>query len=247
MNKAEARAHVWSELIKVAKPDSRYHFDFNEYIPDFEGSDEATTRLTNMDIYQNAGTLFITPDNCLEQLRAQTVRDGKTQIVSTYGIRRGLVELRSEHVPEGLEEYATLLDAIETLGSYISLAELKEQYRLDLIVTGASIVNSAGVRFGKGHGFFDLEWALLYKIGVVDHDTPIVAFVHDYQVVDIDLEPSPFDTVCDYVITPTRTIRVDDAQKPTAGVIWDKLEQGMLEEIPPLQELKEMEGQGLLA
>lgn len=242
MNKADARAHVWSELIRVAKPDSRYHFDFNEYIPDFEGSDEATARLTGMDVYKDAKTIFITPDNCLEGLRAQTVRDGKTQIVSTYGIRRGLVELRPDHVPEGLEEYAILLDAIESLGRHISLAELKEQYRLDLIVTGASIVNRTGIRFGKGHGFFDLEWAFLYKIGVVDQATPIVAFVHDYQVVDIELEPSPFDTVCDYVITPTQTIRVSGAQKPTAGVLWDKLEHGMLDEIPPLQELKEMEG-----
>jgi 5-formyltetrahydrofolate cyclo-ligase len=241
MNKAEARAHVWSELIKVAKPDSRYHFDFNEFIPDFDGSDEATARLTGMEIYRNASTVFITPDNCLEKLRAQTVRDGKTQIVSTYGIRRGLVELRPDHVPQGLEEYATLLDAIETLGRHISLNELKEQYQIDLIVTGASTVSATGVRFGKGHGFFDLEWAFLYKIGVVDTQTPIVAFVHDCQVVDVDLEPSPFDTVCDYIVTPTRTIQVADAQKPTAGVIWDKLEHGMMEAIPPLQELKEME------
>jgi 5-formyltetrahydrofolate cyclo-ligase len=241
MNKAEARAHAWAELIKVAKPDSRYHFDFNEFIPDFDGSDEATARLTGMAIYQDASTVFITPDNCLEKLRAQTVRDGKTQIISTYGIRRGLVELRPDHVPEGLEEYATLLDAIETLGRYISLNELREQYRIDLIVTGASTVSTTGIRFGKGHGFFDLEWAFLYKIGVVDTKTPIVAFVHDCQVVDVDLETSPFDTVCDYIITPTRIIQVADAQKPTAGVIWDKLEQGMLEDIPPLRELKELE------
>ena len=246
MEKSEARAAVWAELIKVARPDSRFHLDFNEYIPDFEGRAAATARLTVLDIYRQARTLFITPDNCLEQLRAQAVRDEKVQVVSTYGIRRGMVELLPEDVPDGLADYAVLLDAIETLGRSISLATLQKRYRFDLIVTGASAVNHAGIRFGKGHGFFDLEWAILYQVGVVDRSTPIVAFVHDCQVVDIDLQPSPFDTVCDIIVTPTRLIQVENVQKPTTGIIWDRLEPGMIERIPPLRELKQMEKLGHL-
>lgn len=241
MNKSEAREYVWSELIKVAKPDSRYHFNFKEYIPDFEGSRAATERLTSLDIYQNAKTIFITPDNCLEQLRAQTLRDNKTQIVSTYGIRRGLVALKREDVPHGLEDYAILLDAIEGLGKRISLKEIRSKYSLDLIVTGASAVNYAGVRFGKGHGFFDLEWAMFYQLGIVTQETPIVAFVHDCQLADIELSISQFDTLCDYIVTPTQTIHIPNPQKPDTGVIWEKLEPGMLDDISPLRELKEME------
>jgi len=246
MDKSNARAVVWAELQQVAKPDSRFHLDFNEYIPDFEGSTPATARLTQLDIYQKAQVLFITPDNCLEQLRAQTVRDGKIQIVSTYGIRRGLVELRPEDVPAGQEEMVVLLDLIEKAGRSISLAELRVRYKIDLIVTGASAVSHSGVRFGKGHGFFDLEWAFLWKIGVVDLSTPVVAFVHDCQLVDIDLTPSPYDTICDYIVTPTRVIHVEDAQKPAQGVLWDRLEPDMMDSIPPLPELKQMEKQGIL-
>lgn len=240
MNKSEARKTVWSELVKVAEPDSRFHLDFNEYIPDFEGSDAATERLISSDIYRPAETIFITPDNCLEQLRAQTVRNGKTQIMSTYGIRRGFVELKPEDVEPGLEEYIVMLDAIEKAGRYISLPELQGNYHFDLIVTGASAVSTGGIRFGKGHGFFDLEWAILYQLGIVDQSTPIVAFVHDCQVVDINLQANRFDTLCDYIVTPTRVIHIAGAQKPTAGVLWDKLEPGMMEMIPPLQELREM-------
>ncbi len=246
MNKDDARQAVWRKLSKVARPDSRFHLDFNEYIPDFEGSDAATSRLTALDIYQNANTIFITPDNCLERLRAQVVRDGKTQIVSTYGIRRGLVELNPQDVPQGMAAYAVLLDLIEQMGLSLSLSELRQRHALDLIVTGASVVSTDGIRFGKGHGFFDLEWAIFYQLGVVDEDTPIVAFVHDYQVVDIDLEASRFDTLCDYIVTPTRVIAVENPQKPTAGVIWDRLEPGMMEEIPPLQELRALEVAGEL-
>lgn len=242
MNKSEARAAVWAELIKVAAPDSRFHLDFGEYIPDFEGSEQAVARLTALDAYRQSPNVFITPDNCLEGLRAQAVRDGKVQIMPTYGIRRGLVELRPDNVPAGLEAYAVLLDAIEKLGRPISLSTLREQHRgqIGLVVTGASAVSRAGVRFGKGHGFFDLEWAMLYKTGVVEQQTTVVAFVHDCQVVDIDLEPSPFDTICDLIVTPTRVIEVANSQKPTQGVLWDQLEPGMMEDIPPLRELKGM-------
>ncbi|MBT4309145.1 MAG: 5-formyltetrahydrofolate cyclo-ligase [Anaerolineae bacterium] len=246
MNKSEAREHVWEELIKVAKPDSRYHFNFNEYIPDFVGSHKATEKLVSTQIYQEAQTIFITPDNCLEGLRAQAVKDGKTQIVSTYGIRRGIVELKPEDVSPGIEQYAVLLDMIEQVGNYISLEQLMGKYKLDLIVTGASAVNKSGVRFGKGHGFFDLEWAIFYELGVVHQNTPIVAFVHDSQYIDVDLELSPYDTLCDYIVTPTKIIHIPNPQKPTAGVIWEKLESGMIDDIPPLRELKELEQQGKL-
>ena len=150
----EARQKVWKELRKVAKPDSRFHLNFAEFIPDFQGSDMATERLIQMDIYQQAKVIFITPDNCLEQLRAQAIRDGKVLIISTYGIRRGLVELLPEDVPDGLTDYAVLLDVIEGLGRHISLSELKERYgKVDVLVTGASAVTHSGARFGKGHGF----------------------------------------------------------------------------------------------
>lgn len=246
MNKDEARQAVWRQLRKVARPDSRFHLDFNEYIPDFEGSDAATERLTALDIYRDASTLFITPDNCLERLRAQVVRDGKTQIVSTYGIRRGLIELKPEDVPQNMAAYAVLLDLIEQMGRRLSLSDLRQGHRLDLIVTGASVVSMDGIRFGKGHGFFDLEWAIFYQLGVVDQDTPIVAFVHDCQAVDLDLEASRFDTVCDFIVTPTRVIEIESPQKPAMGVIWDRLEAGMMEEIPPLRELRALEVAGEL-
>ena len=242
MNKAQARKRVWKDLIKVAEPDSRYHFNFNEYIPDFTGSERATDRLVDHPIYQHADTLFITPDNCLEDLRERAMLDGKTQVVSTYGIRRGLVELRPDDAPDGLAKYAVLLDVMEEVGRYVSLTELKDRgVKFDWMITGASAVNTHGVRFGKGHGFFDLEWAMLYSIGAVDEETPVIAFVHDCQVVDVEFDLSPFDTVCDLIITPTRTIEIEDPQKPTQGVIWDKLEPDMMDNIPLLGELKEME------
>jgi 5-formyltetrahydrofolate cyclo-ligase len=247
MDRKQVRQQVWNVLRGVARPDSRFHFDFNEYIPDFEGSDAAIARLTALDLYRNARTIFITPDNGLQQLRAQAVRDGKLQYVTTYGIRRGTVEIRPEAVPPGQAEQAAMLDGMEQIGRYISLAELRQRGPLDVLVTGASAVSRSGVRFGKGHGFFDLEWAMFYQIGIARADTPVVAVVHDCQVLEDDLTPDTYDTLCDLIVTPTRLIEVPHAQKPTHGVLWDRLEPGMLDSIPPLRELQALQAQGLVA
>lgn len=242
----EVRQSIWAALRSVAKPDSRFHFDFSEYITDFEGSEAAVDYVVSMDVYKNARVVFITPDNCLEKLRAQVIRDNKVLLMTTYGIRRGFVELLRSDVPEGLEDYAILLDVIERMGRYRSLADIQRLYHIDLLVTGGSAVTTTGARFGKGHGFFDLEWAMLYMLGVVEVSTPTIDLVHDCQLVDMQLPTSPFDTVCDYIVTPSQVIYVQNPQKPTAGVLWDWLEPGMMEKIAPLSELKEMERSGKL-
>ncbi|MEA4813118.1 MAG: 5-formyltetrahydrofolate cyclo-ligase [Anaerolineaceae bacterium] len=246
LDRTSAREMIWKELIKVAKPDSRFHFDFAEFITDFEGSLKACQRLCDLDAYQKAQVVFITPDNCLEDLRAQVIKDGKTLLMTTYGIRRGFLELRREDVPEGQENLAVLLDAIERYGHPVSLRDMQRRYKIDLLVTGGSAINLKGQRFGKGHGFFDLEWAMLYAIGAVNLETLVADIVHDCQVVDIDLDSSPLDTVCDLIITPTRIVYVKNPQKPEHGVVWAKLQPGMMEDISPLAELKDMEAEGLL-
>jgi len=239
-DKSQARHEVWEALREVARPDSRFHFDFGEFIPDFEGSERALANLLALSLYADSNLIFITPDNCLEELRAQALRDGKTILVPTYGIRRGFVKLSPDDVPQGHEVYASWLDGMEHFGQRVSLHEIEQLGPLDFLVTGGSVISQQGVRFGKGHGYFDLEWAMMYTVGVATAATPVIAFVHDCQVADIELEPSPFDTVCDIIVTPSRVIQVQDANKPTVGIVWEKLAPGMLEDIPPLQELKQL-------
>jgi 5-formyltetrahydrofolate cyclo-ligase len=50
--------------------------------------------------------------------------------------------------------------SLEHFGRPIALAELPALGKFDVMVTGASAVSTNGVRFGKGHGFFDLEWGM---------------------------------------------------------------------------------------
>jgi 5-formyltetrahydrofolate cyclo-ligase len=239
--KVDIRRRVWDSLQKVARPDSRFHFDFSSFIADFEGSDKATSRLTQLPAYINSQILFITPDNCLEDLRLQALKDGKIVLSTTYGIRRGFWMLDPQSIAPSDYRYAAMLDGMERVGQQLRLADIVSKgWQIPLLVTGTGAINLKGVRFGKGHGYYDLEWAILYTLGVVDQISTTVAVVHDCQVLDEELHPEQFDTVCDIVATPTRVVQIECAVKPTCGILWPILQPGMLDEIPPLQELKAM-------
>jgi len=241
MDKKQVRLAVFRRLRKgIAIPDSRFHLRLSEFIPDFVGSDQAMQRLVEHDIWKKASTIFITPDNCLEQLRLIALQQGKAVLVSTYGIRRGFV-LLDFRIPKRRFLYAATLDGMEREGISVTLADIRAMFKgVDLLVTGTSAVTTSGLRVGKGHGFFDLEWAMFYSIGAVNTQTPVVAVVHDCQVVMADFTADPFDTVCDLIITPTQTIEVQYPHKPTIGVIWNRLRPGMLRSIPPLRELRQL-------
>jgi 5-formyltetrahydrofolate cyclo-ligase len=236
------RRRIWTALADVAKPDSRFHMNFAEVIPGFEGDDAAVARVRALPAYRDARHLFVTPDNCLEALRRFVIEDGKRMIVSTYGIYRGFVLIEPGMVPEGQALFASWLDGLEHFGRHIGIAEIAEMGRFDLMVTGASAVSMEGIRFGKGHGFFDLEWGMFTDLGLADERTPVVAVAHDVQVVEETLHPSPTDILVDMIATPTRLIEISRRAPRPRGVKWELLSPEQIAATPPLQELKAQYG-----
>ena len=63
MTAAQARVDIWEKLRKVARPDSRFSWEFSEFITDYEGSDKCAELLTATQMYKDAKVIFITPDN----------------------------------------------------------------------------------------------------------------------------------------------------------------------------------------
>ncbi len=236
------RTKVWSELINVALPDSRFHYNFSEYIPDFKGSAIATDRLVALDAYKNSKFAFITPDNCLVDLRYRMIGAGIPFVMSTYGIYRGFLLMEPGMVPPGAELCAAWLDGMEHYGAPISLTEIKKRGNFDFMVTGASAVSHEGVRFGKGHGFFDLEWGMFTDIGAADEHTAVAALVHDCQFVNDELQPTQTDILVDVVATPAQLHSVNSRAKRPSGIKWDLLTPEQIECTPPLIELKNMLG-----
>lgn len=240
--KAGYRLTVWERLKRYARPDSRFHWDFSKFIPDFKGSVRCAERVRDLPVYRKARLLFITPDNCLEYFRELCIRDRKPFLMTPYAIRRDFFYLDPGRVPRGMESLASTLDGIERYASPVSLRKMMRFGRVDMLVTGVSIVNTKGIRYGKGTGFFDIEWAILRELGMVDDATPIVAVAHDCQVVDTEFPYAPHDTIVDYIVTPRRTLRVESTKRKPMGIDWRLLPHELFESIPPLQELAKIKG-----
>ncbi len=236
------RLDVWERLKQYARPDSRFHWDFSKFIPDFKGSEKCVERIRRLPIYKTAKLLFITPDNCLERLREACIRDKKRFLMTPYAIKRDFFYVDPRRVPRGMEALAATLDGVERFAKPLTLRQMMKLGHLDLLVTGVSVVNTKGVRYGKGTGFFDIEWAIFRELGMVNDETPIIAVAHDCQVVETDFPYSHHDTIVDYIVTPTRTIRVERALGKPLGIDWRILSQELFNSIPPLRELVEIKG-----
>lgn len=238
--KNELRELVWKNLRNYAFPDSKFHWDFTSYIPDFQGGGQCADKIRNLKIYQESKWIFITPDNCLESMRKYAIEDHKHLVVSTYGIARGFFYYMPDSIPSCDLKYAATLDGMEKCASNISIKDFMTFDPFDLLITGASVISRNGVRFGKGHGYFDLEWAMFHELGKVTSSTKVIAVGHDCQVVNQFIEPDKFDTIVDLIVTPQSIYETEDQLTKPNGIAWDLLTEDQLNNIPSLTELREM-------
>ena len=181
--------------------------------------------------------MFVTPDNSLTELRRRLLVAGVTLVVSSYNMARGFYVLRPGAVPAGHELYAAWLDGLAHFGEPLSLQALSALGRFDFVVSGASAVATSGVRFGRGHGFFDLEWRIFSDMGLVGDSTPLATAVHDVQVLERRLFPSPDDVLVDWICTPTRTLAITRESTRPRGMRWQDISPEQIAAMPALAEL----------
>lgn len=241
-------AGVYKDLLHYAIPDSRFNLDFLSFTPDFRNSATAIDHIAELSCYRTASTILVSPDNSLEQLRYRALKDGKKVLVSTYRMRRGFTLLDPARISQDKYELAACLDGMEKpgMGQAVTMAHLQDGgYRIDMCVTGGLAFNEQGVVIWEGHALFEVQWALLHDIEILNAQTPVVAIAHSCQVVEevqLGIEtilPSKTGEVqCDFVVTPEKVFAVQGAVKPTRGLNFDNLDAEALNNIPPLQELK---------
>lgn len=236
------RQRIWEKLAAVARPDTRFHLNFAEVIPDFSGSDAATDRVVALPAFAGSRFAFVTPDNSLVELRRRMIEAGRSFVMSTYNILRGFLLIDPVRVPKGSALHAAWLDGAEHYGSPVTLEEIARIGTFDFLATGASAVSTDGIRFGKGHGYFDLEWGMFTDLGIVKQETPVVAVVHDVQVVEEKLHASETDISVDVIATPTRLIDVTHRSRRPRGIRWDLLTADQIAATPPLRELARLRG-----
>ncbi|HEY2693494.1 MAG TPA: 5-formyltetrahydrofolate cyclo-ligase [Streptosporangiaceae bacterium] len=238
---ARLRQVVWRQLAQVARPDSRFGYDFASFIPDFDGSDRCTGSIAGLAEYESARTIVVTPDNNLESFRRRALADGKRLLVCTYALARGFVLLDGSVVAASDRPLAATLDGMERFGPSLVYQDLCAVGHVDLVVTGAAAVTREGVHFGKGHGYFDIEWGLLSEIGLVTGRTPVIASVHSCQVVDEPVPHAVFDATVDVIVTPVEIARCRPLAKP-AGLYWERLPRDFADGRPYFTEMRNSRG-----
>lgn len=234
---AQLRAHVRDRLARIAVPDSRWHLDVLHFVPDFEGSELARTRILEHPAIASASTVFVAPDNSLSALTEALLYQGKHVVVPTYGMRRGMVLLTPDTAAPADRAFAATLDGLERFGTTLDLAALRGLGRIDALVTGAIAFTVGGLHIGSGTAYFDIEWAILATLGLVDADTPVLGVAHEIQIVDAPLEPTPLDVTVDAVATPDRLITTSGVRNRPTGIIWPELAAAQLDEIAYLRDL----------
>lgn len=233
--KEKIRQQVWANLRPAARPDSRFAWDFTAFIPDFEGSERCTEQICQLQSYQQAQTVFVTPDNSLAALRERCIADGKHLIVPTYGLKRGFLQVARVDVPAGQEAFAAQLDGLERFGRTFELELGTAQSGPQLLVTGASVINTEGVRISNGPSYFELEWLILFHLHLIQADTPVVSAVHDCQVVEFKHPPMPYSVVPDCIVTPNAMLQTTPPCHRPQGDVWKHLPLQVFEEVQLLR------------
>jgi 5-formyltetrahydrofolate cyclo-ligase len=207
----QIRRRVWAQLLRLAHPDSRFDLDLSYFIPDFEGRERCDEQILALDAWHEAETIFIAPDNNLENLRRHALSEGRSIVVPTYGMRRGFVRLDGQQLDSGNHGLAATLDGMERLGHRVSLDGLKALRRINLLITGAVGVSTVnGAQVGLAQRYHAVESAIFSELGLLD-ETQVIVSAHDCQLLDIPLLPEQ--SRCQLIVTPTRLIHCQPEQQ----------------------------------
>lgn len=203
-------------------------------IPNFAGAKLAAERLIRHPYWQQAEVIKVNPDSPQTHVRRLALESGKTLVTA-------VPRLKEDHpfrllnpkkmTKDQIREAATIKGALK----HGEVLDLEQVPKLDMVLTGAVAVNLKGARIGKGSGFSDLEFALLYETDKLDAKVPICSTVHPIQILRENLLMTAHDIPLDLVVTPRAVIEVEGAFPRENGILWDHLQPPQIHEIPVLE------------
>lgn len=202
---------MWDALTKTKA--ARFPFPVHGRIPNFKGAEKAAERLLAHPVFARARVIKVNPDSPQRWVR----------------------KLDPARIPrERYDEAATLKRGGEW-GEDLALDALPG---IDLVVMGSVAVTRDGRRLGKGHGYADLEYAILRELG--NPAVPVVTTVHRLQVLE-GFPTEPHDLPVSLIATEEELIEVSNPPPAPQGIDWDLLPDEALEEMPVLAELRALQ------
>ena len=229
--KDEVRQDVWRAMDREGV--SRFP-GAQGRIPNFAGAKAAAERLAGHPHWRAAATIKANPDSPQTHARRLALEQGKTLVMAVPRLRDQhpfrLLDPRKLDDAQ-LREASTIKGALRH-GEVIDLDQVPE---LDLVLTGSVAVNLDGARLGKGGGFSDLEYGLLYESGKVDRRTVVATTVHPVQILRERLLMTTHDIPVNLISTPSALVEVEGDLGHPPGILWDHLQPPQVREIPVLE------------
>jgi 5-formyltetrahydrofolate cyclo-ligase len=233
-DKSEARIAIWKALVehKVA----RFPFPLKGRIPNFDGADRASARLLEHDSLRRARCVKVNPDSPQRYVRKGLLDNGIVVITPTPRLQGGFYCLDPERIPK---EHYWDAASMKMGGEWGEALRLDQLPRVDAIVMGCVAVTRGGARLGKGHGYADLEYAILRELG--HPAVPVGTTVHELQILEA-FPTEVHDVPVSIIATPTELIEIANPPPAPPGIDWSRLTPEALAEMPVLAELKSLLG-----
>lgn len=236
-DKAEARSAVWKGL--VACKAARFPFPLKGRIPNFDGADRAAALLLGHPLFASAKCVKVNPDSPQRYVRKGLLDRGVVVITPTPRLQGGFYRLDPARIPQ---QHYWDAASMKMGGHWGEAMPLDQLPRINAIVMGSVAVTRDGSRLGKGHGYADLEYAILRELG--HPAVPVATTVHALQILQ-RFPTAPHDAPVSIIATPTELIEIAQPLPTPAGVDWSRLTPEALEEMPVLAELKRLKQQPL--
>jgi 5-formyltetrahydrofolate cyclo-ligase len=170
-------------------------------IPDFIGSRRAANLLKTTKEWEDAVTIFVSPDTAQRNVRENVISDEKILIIASPKLLNGYLLIDPSHI-KGHEKEASTIKGAFKFGQNIDTFP-----NVDMVVEGSVAVDKYGGRLGKGGGYGDVEMEHLKKIHAINSKTPIVSTVHKIQIVD-NVPLQSHDQKINMVVTPEWVMRI---------------------------------------
>ena len=234
LDKDEIRKEVWRILEK--KGVARFPKPIQGRIPNFIGAEKAAERMISQKEFKNSEVIKVNPDSPQIPVRRFALMSGKLLIMPTPRLKKGFMLLDPRKIPlNALVKASTLRGAFK----YGRICHLKELPQVDLIIVGSVAVSKDGVRIGKGGGYSEIEYGILRELRLIDEKTPVFTSIHDLQIVD-SAPKEDHDLVVDCIFTPRRIFRIERKYPQPERILWERLTERQIMEMPILLELKKI-------
>jgi len=170
-------------------------------IPDFIGSGSAANLLKTTKEWEDAVTIFVSPDTVQRKVRENVISDEKILIIESPKLLNGYLLIDPSHI-KGHEKEASTIKGAFKFGQNIDTFPY-----VDMVVEGSVAVDKYGGRLGKGGGYGDVEIEHLKKIHAINSKTLIVSTVHKIQIAD-NVPLQSHDQKINMVVTPEEVMRI---------------------------------------